>query len=75
MPDYGYVGIISILHERMGSDLYNDWVGGNLGELTHADRQGKKRPLMVIHMQKEKVCVQIPHEVYARIRSERRYVG
>ena len=41
-PDYGYVASTPILHERerMAFGLYNDWLGGNLGELTYADRQG-----------------------------------
>ena len=28
------------MRERMAFGLYNDWLGGNLGELTYADRQG-----------------------------------
>ena len=29
-----------LLRERMGYNLRNAWVGGNLDELTHEDRQG-----------------------------------
>ena len=40
VPNYGYVRSSAILRERMGFDLYNDWEGGNLDELTYTDRQG-----------------------------------
>ena len=39
-PDYGYVRSSVILRERIGQSLYNDWVDGNLDELTYVDRQG-----------------------------------
>ena len=74
-PDYGYVRSSLILHERMDFNIYNDWVSGSLNELAYTDRQRGKRPIRVIHMPTAKVCVQIPHEVYPRSRSERRYVG
>ena len=40
-PDYGYVRSRLTLHERLGCNLYNDWVGGNLNELPYTDRQGR----------------------------------
>ena len=37
-PDYGYVRGRLLLHDRIDSDLRNDWVNGNLGESTYTDR-------------------------------------
>ena len=37
VPDYGYVRSFLILREILDFDLYNDWAGGNLNELTYAD--------------------------------------
>ena len=39
-PNYGYLRSSAILHERIDNRLYNDWVGGNLDELTYVDRRG-----------------------------------
>ena len=75
VPDYGYVRSSLILHGGIDFDLYNYWAGGNLNELTYTDRPCGGRPLTVIHIPTAKVCVQIPHEVHARSRSGRRYVG
>ena len=38
-PDYGYVRGSLLLHDSIGYDLCNDWVSGNLGELTYTDRR------------------------------------
>ena len=37
-PDYGYVRGRLLLRERIDYDQCNDWVNGNLDELTYEDR-------------------------------------
>ena len=40
LPNYGYVRSSVILRGRIGDILYNDWVDGNIDELTYVYRRG-----------------------------------
>ena len=78
VPNYGYGRSSGILRARIDNIIYNDWVDGNLDELSYVDRQGGEPKRRVVHMPTDtryKACASIPHEVYARSRAERRYVG
>ena len=65
VPDYGYVRSSLILHEGMDFDLYNDWAGGDLNELTYTDRHGGKRPLISFICRKQR-CACRYHMRYTR---------